>query len=59
MNKMMSVCCFSAVVGGLHMVLSSSQPVLGIQALDYPIVQKGLGVVLILCGGGCLMGRGQ
>jgi len=55
----MSVCCFSAVVGGLHMVLSSSQPVLGIQALDYPIVQKGLGVVLILCGGGCLMGRGQ
>ena len=54
---MMSVCCLAATVGGLHMVLTESQPVLGISALDFPIVQKGLGLLLVVCGAGCLFRR--
>ena len=53
--NMMSVCCIAAVIGGAHMVLTESQPVLGIAALDFPIVQKLVGGVLIICGAGCLM----
>ena len=53
----MSVCCIAAVVGGAHMLLTTSQPVLGIAAFDFPIVQKAVGAVLVLCGAGCLMGR--
>ncbi len=52
---MMNVCCIAAAVGGLHMVLSESQPVLGISQLDFPIVQKVLGGVLVFCGAACLM----
>ena len=52
---MMSICCIAAVIGGAHMVLTESQPVLGIAALDFPIVQKLVGGVLIICGAGCLM----
>lgn len=55
---MMSICCIAAVIGGAHMVLTESQPVLGIAALDYPIVQKAVGAVLVVCGAGCLM-RGE
>ncbi len=51
---MMSVCCLAAAVGGLHMVMTESQPVLGIDALDFPFVQKAVGVVLFVCGAGCL-----
>lgn len=57
MDMMMSVCCIAAVVGGAHMLLTTSQPVLGIAAFDFPIVQKAVGAVLVLCGAGCLMGR--
>ncbi len=53
--NMMSICCIAAVIGGAHMVLTESQPVLGIAALDYPIVQKAVGAVLVVCGAGCLM----
>jgi len=54
MDMMMSVCCLAATVGGLHMLLSESQPVLGVAALDFPIVQKVVGGVLLVCGVGCL-----
>jgi len=57
MDTMMSVCCLAATVGGLHMVMTESQPVLGISALDFPFVQKGLGVLLFVCGAGCLFRR--
>tara|TARA_B100000683_G_scaffold277553_1_gene336884 strand:+ start:3755 stop:3931 length:177 start_codon:yes stop_codon:yes gene_type:complete len=54
MDTMMSVCCLAAAVGGLHMVMTESQPVLGIDAFDFPFVQKAVGVVLFVCGAGCL-----
>ncbi len=53
----MSACCIAAVVGGAHMLLTTSQPVLGFDGLDFPIVQKAVGAVLVICGAGCLMGR--
>ena len=57
MDMMMSACCIAAVVGGAHMLLTTSQPVLGFDGLDFPIVQKAVGAVLVICGAGCLTGR--
>lgn len=58
LNKF-TVCCLAAVVGGLHMILTSrndgNEKVLGF--LDFPgsqLVQPAVGIVLVGCGVMCL-----
>ena len=56
---MMNICCFAAVIGGAHMALTESQPVLGLyDGPGYTFVQKAVGATLVVCGAGCLM-RGE
>ena len=57
-----TVCGILMLVGGLHMMLSDAQPVLGmmdfgsITIMGREIgVQTVLGLALVICAGGCLM----
>jgi hypothetical protein len=52
------LCAVLTTVGGLHMALTESQPVLGM--LDLPSVvcfsvQHTLGLALVVCGGCCVV----
>ena len=52
------LCAVLTTVGGLHMALTESQPVLGI--IDVPSigwfsVQHTLGLALVVCGGCCVV----
>lgn len=52
------LCAVLTTVGGLHLALTESQPVLGM--LDIPSVgwfsvQHTLGLALVLCGGCCVV----
>lgn len=54
----LNLCAVATVVGGLHLALTESQPVLGM--IDAPSfgwfsVQHTLGLALVLCGGCCVV----
>jgi hypothetical protein len=52
------LCAILTTVGGLHMALTDTQPVLGmldIPSIGWFSVQHTLGLALVACGGCCLV----
>ena len=54
----LNLCAVATVVGGLHLALTESQPVLGmidVPAFGWFSVQHTLGLVLVGCGACCIV----
>lgn len=52
------LCAVLTTVGGLHMALTESQPVLGMidaPSIGWLSVQHALGLALVVCGGCCVV----